>query len=392
MAWLCDPLRQIHSEQIGGEHTIMLIDRIVRDIREFSDGDQVSFNLSKPRNRVHYVIRVYRGRKIKQVSLGTSSRKQAEAIELEVRARFHKIAVEGIVTVSTKDFFSDWLAMKEKELSINSWKKYRSVIDKALPVLPPELHRIQRSHIEQYKMLLTRNGYASKTIYEELSVLKAIFDHARMLSYITENPLEFVQKPSKQPRQPVEAYRKEELAAIFAELERRIETAENPRVKKSWSTYLEIFHCLNYTGMRISDVLNLKWENISLQFGTAHFKQIKTGKDTLITLPTPFVQRLRKLATKPHRLEDYVYLTITGKPVTDNSIDKAIRSVLTTCSFTKKSPIHSFRHTVAMRLMTSGMSANEVANQLGDTVETVVRTYVKPVMPSREAIDLAYGD
>ena len=37
------------------------------------------------------------------------------------------------------------------------------------------------------------------------------------------------------------------------------------------------------------------------------------------------------------------------------------------------------------------MAPNAVASQLGDTVETIVRTYVRPTVPSQDLVDAAYG-
>ena len=90
-------------------------------------------------------------------------------------------------------------------------------------------------------------------------------------------------------------------------------------------------------------------------------------------------------------LKGLIYTNTNGSPVEYQHLDRAIRIVLKTVGLKKKSPIHSFRHTVAMRLLAAGMPVNEVANQLGDTVETVVRNYIKPVVPTRDAVDAAFG-
>lgn len=45
----------------------------------------------------------------------------------------------------------------------------------------------------------------------------------------------------------------------------------------------------------------------------------------------------------------------------------------------------------AVRLLSAGVPIHEVANQLGDTVETVVRNYVQPTAPGQSLIDAAYS-
>ena len=44
-----------------------------------------------------------------------------------------------------------------------------------------------------------------------------------------------------------------------------------------------------------------------------------------------------------------------------------------------------------MRLLEGGVPVHQVANQLGDTVETIVRSYVKPAIPTQDSVDAAYG-
>ncbi len=387
-AWYNNPCSSVNA---GGGDIMQNIDRIVAEIRRCASGEHVSFSLFKRKQKPNYYIRIYRSDGRKEISLGTPDKKLAKVIEAEIRSRFMKASFEGIIPHSTREFFDEWLAVKEREIKLGSYKKYRVVLDKAISILPSEVHRVSRQHIEQYKQLLTRDGYAPKTIYEELSVLQAAFENARHLGYTNSNPVEAVQKPSKNALEPVEAYKPEEIEAIFTELERRATEPEGHRDVAAWRTYMELFYCMYYTGMRVSDARKLLWDEVSLHFGTMRFIQTKTGKDTIIRIPTPYIERLRALKPIAPAPGSLVYIGTTGKMVTYNSLDKAIRSVLQTCGLRKKSPIHSFRHTAAMKLIaTPGMQPHEVANQLGDTVETIVRTYVKPVMPERAALDAAY--
>jgi len=388
-SWYNAPCSIANAE--GGEIMIQ-VDRIVSEIQKYAAGEQVSFSLHRPPRRSNWHIRVYRGRHSKIVSLRTTDKKQAKAIDAEIRSRFQRAVVEGIIATNTSKFFEQWLAGKETEIKPSSHKKYRSVVDKALKVMPAEVHYVKRQNIEQYKQLLIREGYAPKSIHEELCVLHSAFENAKLLGYTNVNPLDGVSRPSKQPRQPVKAYSEAELEALFAELEKQARNGRREHSDIAWRTYIELFHCMNYTGIRVSDAVKLRWHNVSLAFGTMSFVQTKTGKDTLIRIPTVYVERLKKLYDSQNpQPDDLVYPSTTGNPVTDNSLNGAIRKALKNCGITKKSPIHAFRHTVAMRLLGAGLPVHEVASQLGDTVETIVRAYVKPMLPSRADVDAAYG-
>ena len=137
-----------------------------------------------------------------------------------------------------------------------SYSKYRQVIDKAQPFLAAEMHRTSRQNIERYRDWLVRENYAAKTINEELTILRQVFDKAKFLGYSRENPVEGV-KRMKVPSSDVEPYTPEELAPIFAELERRACVGRDGRSTEAWSVYMELFYAMYYTGLRVSDAIML---------------------------------------------------------------------------------------------------------------------------------------
>lgn len=378
----------------------MDIDRIMDVVREVAPaGSKVSISIRPPRKpKPNWEMRIIGpDKRDRVVSLLTPDKKRAKAIEAEVRTRFDRLAIEGIVPKATSDYISEWLEMKEKELRIRSYCKYRQVLEKVKPFLAAEVHRITRQHIERYRDWLVREEYKPKSINEELTILRQLFDKAKLLGYAKENPVEHV-KRMKVPPSDVEPYTDEEIDAIFEELDRRVREGSIKRCREAWGVYMEIFFALFYTGLRVSDAIMLSWENVGdLKFATINIPhQVKTHKPVQIRIPTDYVERLRALQQK-HRLDGRgtlkgpIYTNTKGSSVEYQHLDSAIRIVLKAIGLKKKSPIHSFRHTVARRLLDAGMPVHEVANQLGDTVETIVRNYVKPAVPTRAAVDAAFG-
>ena len=386
--WYNSPTRNF--EVAGGDYH-MTIERILNAARELAgDGGAVSFTLTRKADRPHWMIRMYGpGKQEKTISLGTPDKRTAQEIESQVRARFSQLAVSGIVPYNAQQFFTEWLELKEREVSTGTYKRYRAVVDKSLPFMPPELYSITHQHIERYKDWLLREQYKPRSIILELNTLSTIFRKAVRLGYMRDNPAQGIDKPRK-PQTEVVPYTDKELNAIFEELHSRAGTGRTNHCTEAWAVYREIFYGLLYTGMRVSDLLNLKWENVSLQFASIRLRQQKTGREAHIRIPTPYLERLRILAGEAPEPTGYVYCNTAGKSVTYTRIDNAIRQVTSACCIDKRSPIHSFRHTAAMKMLGAGVPVYEVAAQLGDTVETIVRNYIKPAAPSSETIDVAY--
>lgn len=223
-----------------------------------------------------------------------------------------------------------------------------------------------------------------------------MFDKAKFLGYAKENPVEAV-KRMKVPPSDIEPYTDEESLLIFAELERRSQEGRRALSTDAWDVYKELFYCMFYTGLRVSDAIMLSWENVGdLKFTTINVRQTNTDKLAQIRIPLDYVERLRALQQR-HRLESrgelkgLIYTNTNGSSVEYQHLDRAIRIVLKAVGLKKKSPIHSFRHTVVMKHIATRMPVNEVAALLGDTVETIVRNYVRPIVPTRAAVDAAFG-
>ena len=379
----------------GGGESRLNVDDIMSTIRAYAAGQPVKISLQKRKNKKNWELRVLRKGKSKLVSLGTSKKAEAQSYEAEVRSRMTQAMMTGIVPYNTERFFDDWLAVKEKELVPRSFRKYQQVISKALPFFPTEVNRITGQYIEQYKDWLIREDYAPKTINEELTILLQAFNKAVRLGYAKDNPVMGIKRVKVPPTDVVE-YTTQELDALFAELARKSREGRTDASTAAWSVYEEIFHCLNYTGLRVGDVIGLRWEHIGdLRFNTITMRQQKTRKEVQVRIPAPYKERLmalrQRIIAEGHKPEGLVYPNTNGSAVEYQHLDRAIRIVLKSCGIQKKSPIHSFRHTVAMRLLGAGLPVHVVASQLGDTVETVVRNYVRPTVPDQDLVDAAYG-
>lgn len=373
----------------GGKHVD--IEKIMGKIREFSKKHRfTSLKLQKPKSKPNWQLRVYGSDKKESViSLGTSSKKEAKELEALIRSNLMRQAIDGIIPRKTETFLWEWLTIKEKEVAPNTAKRYKAVIDKALDFMANEVHETKTHHAEQYRQWLLRGDYKPRSIIMELNTLKQAFNDARKLGYTNQNPFEDVKIPTKPPTEVV-CYTQAELNSIFEELDRRCETGQSQAKVEAWKTYREIIYCLFYTGMRVGDAVKLRWDEVDLIFDTVTFQQEKTKKQSCIRLQTEFVARLRGLAQASVEPTGYVFKNTSGNIVQTNHVNNAMRTVLQACKIEKKSPLHSFRHTTAMLLFDARKPPHEVANQLGDSVETIVRTYVKPQLPERGSLDRAF--
>lgn len=124
-----------------------------------------------------------------------------------------------------------------------------------------------------------------------------------------------------------------------------------------------------YTGMRKGEILNLKWSQIDFKNEFIDILKSKSGKERKIPIAGKVKEVLSELGKNG---EEFIFINPeTNKPY--NDIKKSFSSLL------KKAQIenfrfHDFRHTVATRLVESGVDLLIVKEILGHSnIETTMR-------------------
>jgi integrase len=139
------------------------------------------------------------------------------------------------------------------------------------------------------------------------------------------------------------------------------------------------------TGMRKSEILNLKWDQVDIKHGFLLINRIKNGERREI----PINQTLREaLQALPRRLDvPYVfYDPATGKPYQD--IKRSFNTALRRAGI-KDFHFHDLRHTFASHLVMSGVDITTVKELLGHKTLTMTLRYAH-LAPSHKlkAVDI----
>ncbi|MEY2195323.1 tyrosine-type recombinase/integrase [Neobacillus sp. BF23-41] len=229
---------------------------------------------------------------------------------------------------------------------------------------------------------------------------RMIFRQAIELGLMKVNPTENFKLPKKQ--QTVEELEKEEDEIIFFEKE---ELAHFLKLAHSHGLEMDhlIFTVLSYTGLRIGELLALKWSDFNDNPGT--LRVIKTlynptnnfKKYHLLTPKTKgSVRTIRindKLVSmlKKHKIiqnevklknrliyQDYgfIFAREDGHPQLRKVVETRLKRLLKLARIEKKITPHSFRHTHTSLLLEAGVGIKEVQQRLGHTdINTTMNIY-----------------
>lgn len=318
--------------------------------------------------------------------------------------------------ISLSDYLDLWLEKYSINLRYKTIKCYAGIIENHLkPKLGKyTLSALNPAMLQDFANDLKVQGYSKRHTVNILSTLKTALNYAiEPLQYIKQNPMNHIKTPKieKPPKQRI------------------VLTPEN------WNTIITRFPFGNkyympliigyYTGLRISEVCALTWNDIDfkkfeinvskqtirMDKGKWNFDEPKTeSSKRKIKIDKVFAgilkkEKARQAKNKLLYAEHYTYYRLDGKTLVPDK-DGDIKPVcvedsgklVTTDNFKYCSRVihhelklefdfHSLRHTHATIMFENGVNAKSVQNRLGHKkIQTTLQTYIKETDDmSREA-------
>lgn len=132
------------------------------------------------------------------------------------------------------------------------------------------------------------------------------------------------------------------------------------------------------TGMRISEVLALRWEDMEPEHGAVRLKVVngKGGKDRILFITPDLFEELQTYVNK-HDQEVYghVFRTTKGEPVKDSYIRRMMRQKAVKAGIKKIITFHSLRHTALTRLYENTKDIRMVQEIAGHSNITTTMIY-----------------
>ena len=187
-------------------------------------------------------------------------------------------------TETIHDYFTNWLNGKELANKPRTAERYGIVVEKFLASLGQKARRplgaLTPRDLESFRNQSIDDGKAPKTISIEIKILRTVLNVARRQGRITANPAEAVELP-KIVSHTRDVFTPEQVRMLLA------------AAKDEWQTAILTGY---YLGARLTDVVNLTWENVDLTGGVITYEQRKTGKPVTAPLHPDLKDHLLKLA------------------------------------------------------------------------------------------------
>lgn len=263
----------------------------------------------------------------------------------------------------------------ERKISKISSEFYLSDTKEFLSWLKKDLSDISEEDIKKFIRHLATKKRNSTTIARKISSLRSFFYFLNKEGMISKNLIEDIDTPKIKRKLPQ--------VLTISEVEKLLNSLETKKDKETIRARA-MFELLYATGMRVSELLNLKINDLNLEEG---FVRIigKREKERIVPIGEPAVLAIKEylnlvrpfLLNKKDISNPYLFLNQRGKKLSRMGFWKILRKYVKLAGIEKKITPHTFRHTFATHLLEGGANLRIVQELLGHANISTTQIYTK---------------
>jgi integrase/recombinase XerD len=237
-------------------------------------------------------------------------------------------------------------------------------------VTRPILERYRR-HLYHYRK---ENGepLSFATQQQRLIPLRAFFKWLARENHILSNPASELELPRVHRKLPTHILSAEDIDAVMTQTQLHGDWGVRDRA---------ILETLYSTGIRRSELINLKLYDIDIKNGSLMVRQGKGQKDRYVPLGSRAIQWLKRyleeirpsIVIEPD--EGYVFVHEFGEPFSKNRLSDMIKKHLRAAGVDKPGAAHLFRHAMATHMLTNGADIRFIQAILGHAQLTTTEIY-----------------
>lgn len=277
----------------------------------------------------------------------------------------------------TFDFLEVFLHFLEKNrgYSSNTVRSYRNDLTsfmqylEKLDISSPFDRKVTTTILRRFIALQSALGLDAKSLARKTAALRSFYRWAKRNGYIDQNPAAALATPKLPVRIP-SFLTEREVEEFFDSFK-----PETPLEYRD----LILFKTIYGLGLRISEALGLKMSSINFHSGTVRILG-KGKKERVLPLPEKladdlniYIKEIRPLISSS--LSDFVFISKTGKSLSDTAARKSLRRLLLKAGIAAKTTPHTFRHSLATHLLSRGVDIRIVQEVLGHSSLNTTQIY-----------------
>jgi integrase len=270
------------------------------------------------------------------------------------------------------DATEEWLAYSEnvRDCKPSTLRDYRNMVR----VLDRQFgkRKIETITTEDIDLWISGYGGSNRTRQKYLVCLGSIFKRAMKAYGLPRNPADLVERPRVRRAAKIDVLRPEEVLALVRAAESEQDAA--------------IFHTAAFAGLRMGELLALRWRDVDFTRRTIHVRENwtqgetttpKGGTERAVPMAEEVAERLARLGQREHFTaeDDLVFCTLRGQHVGYKSLKERYRAALRAANLREDFRFHNLRHTFGSTVIRHADS-REVMEWMGHADLTTTRRYL----------------
>lgn len=244
----------------------------------------------------------------------------------------------------------------------------------------------ERVALKQLHAELQLRGFSDKTIRNYMHANSEFFSHTKKEPKLvtTEDIKLFLASQVGEGKSPsTVALTRSALLFLFKEvLDMPIKSVKTPKIPKKLPVVANkneldlIFTQLNEksrllvkliyaSGLRVSELVALKINDLELDEGHGWVRGGKGGKDRLIVIPEQLTQGIKRYLRKRSTTSIYVFPGKDGGQMTTRNVQKIVSTAVKNAAISKGITPHKLRHSFATHLLEKGNDVRIIQELLG---------------------------
>lgn len=212
---------------------------------------------------------------------------------------------------------------------------------------------ITEEDVKKYLARISERASSSVTLF--LSAIRFSFSNI-----LKKDPTSGIKRPKREKKLPS--------VLTKQEVRKLINIIENKKTKLMISM---LYAC----GFRVSELVNLKVEDLDFDEKIGHVRQAKGKKDRIFNIPSFLFNPLKKQAEKQKQNKQEFLFTGPKGRLTDRNIQKLIKKAANQAGIKKNVHPHTLRHSFATHLLENNVDIRKIQELLGHASISTTELY-----------------
>ncbi|MST82183.1 site-specific tyrosine recombinase/integron integrase [Bilifractor porci] len=262
-----------------------------------------------------------------------------------------------------------------RKISHNTEVSYKRDLKKAAEYFEeqnvPDITKATETNLNSYLLYLERDHMSPATVSRNIASLRSFYQYLLRVHRIEDDPSVSLKSPKVEKKVP-EILTVEEVQKLL----------EQPNIQTDKGIRDETMLLLLYsTGIRVSELVNLKVEDLNLEVGYLTCRE--NGKERTIPLSAETEEKIRTYIESARtrllkgRDSEYLFSNCSGSPMSRQGFWKILKSYSAAAGITKDITPHTLRHSFAAHMLKNGADIRNVQKMMGHADIATTQMYMR---------------